>query len=475
MRLKSVLNTDAFDVRRYREIYEMSNSIQQVAKKGKGLLPTFPDLLGDIWASLFKMRPEIKEKIPKGMEANKVLMEKNFSDPRFQDFREFTRLDDLSAALGTVSLGEAIYQWLEEAKSQNQKLQEAFQKAKDAQHQKSKKDDSEVGKKQRQEAQKNLTKALKEIAELLKQEGNGSSFQEAIMHAIQETHDTKKGLEMLVSGIKPGDGPAELKKIPLRDQMALAEKIKNTKKLKEIAKWAGRFKQIARKKQKSKKADSFTRNGVSIGNQVERLLPLELGLYTTAETEMDFLRRFCEGTTMMYDQRGEETLGRGPVILCLDQSSSMRGLDDQAKGFALALMSVAKKQRRDFALVLFSTNVKTLKYPKGKVSPNEMVDLATIFLGGGTRFDRPLEKAVEILNESHFKKADVVFVTDGEANLGNKFIDWFNKLKKEKDFNVLGIKINDSSNGMQVLSAFSDQIVNIRDFQEEEGHIAFEI
>jgi len=104
-----------------------------------------------------------------------------------------------------------------------------------------------------------------------------------------------------------------------------------------------------------------------------------------------------------------------------------------------------------------------------------MVDLATIFLGGGTRFDRPLEKAVEILNESHFKKADVVFVTDGEANLGNKFIDWFNKLKKEKDFNVLGIKINDSSNGMQVLSAFSDQIVNIRDFQEEEGHIAFEI
>lgn len=78
MRLKSVLNTDAFDIRRYREIYDMSKAIQQTAEKGKEILPTFPDLLGDIWASLFKMRPEIKEKIPKGMEANKVLMEKNF-------------------------------------------------------------------------------------------------------------------------------------------------------------------------------------------------------------------------------------------------------------------------------------------------------------------------------------------------------------------------------------------------------------
>lgn len=423
MRLKSVLNTDAFDIRRYREIYDMSKAIQQTAEKGKEILPTFPDLLGDIWASLFKMRPEIKEKIPKGMEANKVLMEKNFSDPRFQDFREFTRLDDLSAALGTVSLGEAIYQWLEEARNQNQKLQEAFQKAQEARHQKSKKDDSDAGKKQRQEAQKTLTKALKEIAELLKQEGNGSSFQQAIIHAIQETQDTKKGLEMLVGGIKPGDGPAELKKIPLRDQLALAEKIKNTKKLNEIAKWTGRFKQIARKKQKSKKADSFTRNGVSLGNQVERLLPLELGLYTTAETELDFLRRFSEGVTMVYLQRDKETLGKGPIILCLDQSSSISKLDDQAKGFALAMMSVARKQKRDFALILFSREIKAFKYPKGKISTKEMIDFATTFLGGGTRFDRPLEKAIEILNESRFKKADIIFVTDGEAELGSKYIE----------------------------------------------------
>ena len=40
-------------------------------------------------------------------------------------------------------------------------------------------------------------------------------------------------------------------KVPLRDQISLAEKIASDKKMKEIADWAGRFKQVARKKQKT--------------------------------------------------------------------------------------------------------------------------------------------------------------------------------------------------------------------------------
>ena len=161
-----------------------------------------------------------------------------------------------------------------------------------------------------------------------------------------------------------GSGDAELKKIPLRDQLSLAEKIASDKKMKEIADWAGRFKQIARKKQKSKNSESMERSGVTLGNDIERLLPMELGLYMHPITKNDFLRRFVEGQTMQYEQKGREVLGKGPIVLCLDQSGSMQRLDTQSKGFTLALMSIARKQRRDFCLILFSTRTQIITYRK---------------------------------------------------------------------------------------------------------------
>ena len=53
----SVLNTDAFDKRRFKEVYKMSQGLQKLSVDGE--LPTFEALLGDIWASLYKMKPEL--------------------------------------------------------------------------------------------------------------------------------------------------------------------------------------------------------------------------------------------------------------------------------------------------------------------------------------------------------------------------------------------------------------------------------
>ena len=43
-----------------------------------------------------------------------------------------------------------------------------------------------------------------------------------------------------------------------------------------------------------------------------------------------------------------------------------------------------------------------------------MINLAQTFLGGGTNFALPLDQAMNVINESRFKQADIVFVTDGE-------------------------------------------------------------
>ncbi|PRX38641.1 uncharacterized protein with von Willebrand factor type A (vWA) domain [Planifilum fimeticola] len=481
-KIKSVLNTDAFDKRRFNEIFNMSKQLQKLNEAGEQRLPTFPDLLGDIWASLYKMRPEIKEEVDTDLSANKQLMETIMNDDSFQNFREFTCLDDLSSAIGTVKFGEKTNDWLAEQERRNEELRKRMEEVRKLQQQlqqqkeKASESESEDEGAREQDIRRSLQQEMEQVAQELQKslgQHGKSDFSQAMAEAVKETKQTKSDLKSLVGGITAGSGEAELKKVPLRDQIALAEKMTYNRKLKEIAEWAGRFKRIARKKQRFKYQESVDRSGVTLGNQVERLLPMELGMYSHPATRVDFLRRFAEGQTMQYEQKGKETLGKGPIVLCLDQSGSMSGLDSQAKGFALALMSIARKQKRDFALILFSVSTRTFRYPKGKITPKDMVTLAETFLSGGTYFDRPLEEALRVIEESRFQQADVVFVTDGESYLKEDFVERFNAKKREKEFHVLSLLLGVEST--EVVKQFSDEVLKSKDFDDESGHVVFQI
>jgi surface antigen len=59
---------------------------------------------------------------------------------------------------------------------------------------------------------------------------NSQSFSAAMAQAMQETKQVKDGLKSLLGGTVAGSGDAELKKVPLRDQISLAEKIASDKK-----------------------------------------------------------------------------------------------------------------------------------------------------------------------------------------------------------------------------------------------------
>lgn len=469
----SVLNTDSFDKRRFKEVFEMSPGLQKV--RGEGVLPMFEPLLADIWASLYKMKPEITESdVDNMLMVNKTLMERIMKDEYFVEYRNFTRLDDLSSAIATVKIGERTNQWLVDQIQEDEKIQKQMQELHMIQRKFLKQKRQEYIGKEPLVSEENLTEAMTKFNEKLQWmlQINSDSFSHALVHAMQETKQVKDSLKSLLGGYSAGNGDAELKKIPLRDQISLAEKIASNKKMKEIADWAGRFKQIARNKQKPNKSDSIERSGITLGNDVERLLPIELGLYIHPITKNDFLRRFVEGQTMQYEQIGKEVLGKGPIILCLDQSGSMQRLDTQSKGFTLALMSIARKQRRDFCLILFSTSTQILTFEKGKIKCSDMINLAQTFLGGGTNFALPLDGALNVINESKFKQADIVFVTDGEDKVSASFLEAFNRKKKEKNFKVLSLVIGCR---IDTVEQFADKVIKVKDFDEEGSFTAFEI
>ncbi len=451
--MSSVLNTDSFDRRRFGQLYETSKKMKEVEKKGRQQLPSFRPLMGDMWAGLFKMKPELQEEVAPESQINHQFMQRIMNDEAYERFREFSRLDDLTSAVGCMRYSETVLNWIEEQTSRNKALSKALKEAMSGDAQRM------------QQASEAMSDALDQ---------NGSALSKGLQKAGEETVQTKENLKSLFGGIQPGSGEAELKKIPLRDQFALAEQLSGDHKLKEIAKWAGRLKLVAQQKQRNKHRDSIDRSGVTMGNQVEKLLPAELAAFSSPITRNDFLRRFAEGQTLQFDTRGKETLGKGPIVLCLDQSGSMSDQDAMSKGFVLALMSIARKQRRDFSLILFSGRAETPRiFKQGKISVKDMVDLATVFMGGGTDFGEPLRGAADVISKSRFKKADIIFVTDGEAHLPDQFIAHWTDLKKQKEFRVLSLLLGTEQVG--TVSQFSDRVIKASDFSDSAVHQAFEI
>lgn len=462
----SVLNTDTFDRRRFIEILEISQSLQKL--RDVSILPTFEPLLGDIWASLFKMKPLLIAKDVEGfLSVNKLIMEVIMADEYCLYFRNFTRLNDLSSAISTIVFGEKINQWLVRKVEEDVDLQEQLWQFKLQIRQLPKSLFQENDRKRQ-------TETINELSAVLKQtvQRNSENLLQAMAQARQESKQVNENLKSLLGGITAGNAEADLRKVSLRDKISLAEKLASDKKMIEIADWAGRFKRIARFKQKSKQSKSIERKGISVGSDIENLLPVEYSFYTHRLTKLDFLRRFAENYTMQFEQRGLEVLKKGPIVLCLDQSDSMSSLDTQSKGFALALMSIARKQRRDLCLVLFSSRVQTHKYIKGKIRVPEITRLARTFLGGGTNFSLALEEALHVISESRFKQADVVFVTDGEACLTNSFLKSFNEKKREKAFNVLSLVIGCNRNTVE---QFTDRVIEITGFDDEGSFTVYEV
>lgn len=459
----SVLNTDTFDRRRFKEILDMSQQLRKL--RNEAVLPMFEPLLSDIWASLFKMKPTIIEKvIDEALLVNKTLMSVIMTDEYYTHYRNFTCLNDFASAFSTIKYGEKINHWLASLIEKDSNLQEWIRQVHYSSGMRPKQNDNP----------KTHAQLMNELNKTLQQtiRQNSESLLKSLDEAQRESKQVNAALKSLLGGISAGSAESQMKKVPLRDQIVLAEKIASTKKMKDIAEWAGRFKQIARTKQKTKRSESVERNGVRTGNNIEVLLPVELSFYTHQLTKMDFLRRFAESQTMQFEQKSPEVLSKGPIILCLDQSDSMSSHEIQSKGFALALMSIAKKQKRDFCLVLFASETKVFEYRKGKMATTEIMRIAQTYLRGGTNFAYALDEAMDMIGKSRFKQADIIFITDGEDQVPDSFMEKFKEKKRKKAFNVLSIVLGRNSYSVE---QFSDRLITIKDFDDVECFTAFEL
>lgn len=301
-----------------------------------------------------------------------------------------------------------------------------------------------------------------------------AEWQQMLEEQSEELEEVAHNVDDLLRGLAPSLGAGEASKAPVAEQIKLAEKLVNNPELRKIAEWAGRFKLKARQTRKTKKVRTILKQGMTTGNAAERLLPIEYLKSEAEESKLDFMHRFAEGRTQMYDYKKRSKPSKGAFVVCYDESGSMAELDVEGKGFVLALMAIAKKEKRDFVFIPFSgdvgySDVKVFK--KGKHNVDEMLQVAASYIGGGTNFEAPLREAMKHLEKSA-KDGDIVFITDGMCHISDEFIEAFNALKAQKKFEMLSLLVGYNKHE-GLLPEVSDTVLKIHHFEDDNGTMAF--
>lgn len=245
-----------------------------------------------------------------------------------------------------------------------------------------------------------------------------------------------------------------------RERMSkLFKRVRKSPNLARIAKLAGRFRRLAQSKQRQKVvhgADEVI--GVTMGDDIGRLVPAELVKLVCPHLGLDTARRLMEKQTLVRETKASEPVGKGPIVVTVDESGSMRGLPvETAKALALALAWIARKQKRWCVLVSFSGGCKIEPgsqciLPPGRTDEAALLDWLEHFYGGGTTMDVPL---VEIPNwwpkyvEAGMQrgKTDIVMITDAAVDLPPEIEKSFNAFKQAEKAKLTTLVIGGADAG----------------------------
>jgi len=273
-----------------------------------------------------------------------------------------------------------------------------------------------------------------------------------------------------ISGWGTGEGTTTPSTIAPELKAKLAERIRKSPKLQLLAKEAGRMRRIAAGKQRSK--SNYCRSEVTdieCGNDLARLLPSEL-LKLGTNRKWEFFRGYTERSLLQYKLSGKEPQGKGPIVICIDQSGSMNGQKEiWSKAVALAMLQIATMQHRKARVIHFTGEVVRVDdWEPGKVDPLQLIiSMERFYNGSSTEFCPPMTSSMEAIeSDEKLKKADVVFITDGQASVPVRFMEEWNKCKTKKEFTCYGIEIGAPSNGGP-LHIMSDKVLTLSDIGDD--------
>ncbi|WP_406716251.1 VWA domain-containing protein [Streptomyces althioticus] len=459
----------------WRDVYARSAALRELSAQLLTRHAHAPDLLADVFLCAYQAAPRLRERAvmaPSHLVHHQVVTALTQS-PDFAALHRETAGDAYAAAMAVLAQGSALRGLLErsrEARERTGRADRARQEAEAAA--------AAVGEALRQAAEeadgqgevpapaatavRRAAEAAREAEESARREDGAAAqamaaavpgIRSAARNAASAAAEAvrQEAALMRAWGVDAG----ETERMPFAERARLAERLRSGR----LARWAeliGRFRQMAAG-ERARKVEHATGElvGVTLGDDLSRVIPSELAVLGVPELRAVFAARYAAGELMLYDSRGEQGTGKGAVIACVDTSHSMYaegpgGITREAwsKACALALLDQARHAGRDFVGILFSAadKLQVFRFPGDRPAPvTDVLDFAETFLGGGTDFQRPLGTAAKILEEEFDSasraRGDIVLITDDACEVSENWTRLWNEIKRRLDFRLFGVAI----------------------------------
>lgn len=161
-----------------------------------------------------------------------------------------------------------------------------------------------------------------------------------------------------------------------------------------------------------------------------------------------------------------EALERGPIIVCLDTSGSMRGAPETiAKAVVLEAMRTAHAERRGCLLIAFGGPDEMIERELAftRDGLRALLDLMGQGFDGGTDVQGPIERAIERVHEARWAGADLLIVSDGEFGCVPATLERLDEARERLGLRVEGVLIGDRET--MGLMEVADHIHWVRDWR----------
>ena len=169
-------------------------------------------------------------------------------------------------------------------------------------------------------------------------------------------------------------------------------------------------------------------------------------------------------------QARPEALERGPMILAIDTSGSMRGAPETiAKAAVLEALRTAQREARSCLLIAFGGPGEVLEreLTNGADGLAALLELLGQGFDGGTDVQTPIEHAVARVREARWSSADLLIVSDGEFGCTPAMLEQLDAARAELGLRVQGILVGDRET-LGLLDT-CDQVFWLRDWRRFDG------
>ena len=182
--------------------------------------------------------------------------------------------------------------------------------------------------------------------------------------------------------------------------------------------------------------------GITVGDDLNSLLPMELAQYSDEEMEGLFIYKYRTRKLQTFRYKSEMSkpsrkLGfthasrKGPMIVCIDTSASMYGTPERISSTLVALLEqTAEDLQRDCYLIDFSVSTRAIDLMEKRKAnrlrkigitvrdefgmESEAKNTHLPFIGGGTSAKKMMRQMFDLLDNDglHYVNADVLWITD---------------------------------------------------------------